>query len=139
MTNALDVGFHSLLKPSATMRNASTSSPESVSSRMVNLGSSIAIWNISLRFFSPPEKPSFTLRPVSLLSIDTSALFSFIRRRNSLPVIGSSPSCLRLAFTAARMKLTIDTPGISTGCWKERKMPLSDRSSAESESKSSPS
>ena len=37
------------------------SSPESVSSRMASRGSSIAICRISLRFFSPPEKPSLTL------------------------------------------------------------------------------
>ena len=36
------------------------SRPESVSSRMASRGSSTAIWKISLRFFSPPEKPSFT-------------------------------------------------------------------------------
>jgi hypothetical protein len=38
------------------------SRPESVSSRMASVGSSTAIWRISLRFFSPPEKPSFTER-----------------------------------------------------------------------------
>ncbi len=36
------------------------SRPESVSSRIANSGSSIAIWSISRRFFSPPENPSFT-------------------------------------------------------------------------------
>ncbi len=36
------------------------SRPESVSSRIASLGSSTAIWRISLRFFSPPEKPAFT-------------------------------------------------------------------------------
>ena len=35
------------------------SSPESVSSRIAMRGFSIAIWRISTRFFSPPEKPSF--------------------------------------------------------------------------------
>jgi hypothetical protein len=33
------------------------SRPESVSSRIASFGSSTAIWKISLRFFSPPEKP----------------------------------------------------------------------------------
>ena len=47
---------------SATMRSASMSSPESVSSRIASFGSSTAICRISLRFFSPPEKPAFTER-----------------------------------------------------------------------------
>ena len=38
------------------------SRPESVSSRIASFGSSTAIWKISLRFFSPPEKPSLTAR-----------------------------------------------------------------------------
>ena len=90
---------------------------------MVMVGSSIAIWNISLRFFSPPEKPSFTLRLVSLLSSSTIERFSLISLRKSPAGMGSKPWYLRLAFKAARMKLTIETPGISTGCWKLRKMP----------------
>ena len=44
----------------ATIFSASMSRPESVSSRMASVGSSTAIWKISLRFFSPPEKPSLT-------------------------------------------------------------------------------
>ena len=35
------------------------SSPESVSSMTATSGFRIAIWRISQRFFSPPEKPSF--------------------------------------------------------------------------------
>ena len=35
---------------------------ESVSSRMARRGSMIPICTISLRFFSPPEKPTFTAR-----------------------------------------------------------------------------
>ena len=45
-----------------TTLSASMSRPESVSSRMASFGSSTAIWKISLRFFSPPEKPSLTER-----------------------------------------------------------------------------
>src|SRR6266566_838726 len=41
---------------------SSMSSPESVSSRIASLGSSTASCRISLRFFSPPENPSFTGR-----------------------------------------------------------------------------
>ena len=44
--------------PLATMRSASMSRPESVSSRIARSGSRIAICMISLRFFSPPENPS---------------------------------------------------------------------------------
>ena len=43
----------------ATIRRASMSSPESVSSSTAKPGWSIASWRISARFFSPPEKPSF--------------------------------------------------------------------------------
>ena len=39
---------------------------------------------------------------------------------------------------AARMKLTIDTPGISTGCWKDRKSPSCARSSGFMANKSLP-
>jgi hypothetical protein len=57
------------LTPSATMRSASMSRPESVSSMRAILGSSMAIWRISQRFFSPPEKPSLTAREVNFRSI----------------------------------------------------------------------
>ena len=68
----------SLVTPVATIRRASMSSPESVSSRIASFGSSIAIWKISFFFFSPPEKPSFTAREVSFASSSTTALFSRI-------------------------------------------------------------
>ena len=51
-------GPENLLTPSATMRSASMSRPESVSSSTAIRGRSIASWRISMRFFSPPEKPS---------------------------------------------------------------------------------
>ena len=122
-------GVASLLTPSATIRMASTSRPESVSSRMESLGSSIAIWNISLRFFSPPENPSFTDLLASLESSSTIALFSRISLRKSAAFIGSLPSYFRFSLMAARMKLVIDTPGISTGYWNERNSPSWARSS----------
>ena len=40
---------------------------------MLNRGSNIAIWKISFRFFSPPEKPSFTER-LSILDETDSGL-----------------------------------------------------------------
>ncbi len=51
-------GPANLLTPSATVRRASMSSPESVSSRIAISGRSSASCSSSIRFFSPPEKPS---------------------------------------------------------------------------------
>ena len=44
--------------PRETTLSASTSRPESVSSRMASLGWSSSSWSISTFFFSPPEKPT---------------------------------------------------------------------------------
>ena len=49
------------------------SRPESVSSRIASVGSSSAIWKISLRFFSPPENPSLTAR-LSIALVDVEQL-----------------------------------------------------------------
>ena len=116
-------GVFSLFTPSATMRIASTSSPESVSSSMDNFGSSIAIWKISLRFFSPPLNPSFTERPANLLSSSTIFCFSRINLMKSPAFSSGNPIYLRFSLMAAFMKLVIETPGISTGYWNERKSP----------------
>ena len=91
------------------------SKPLSVSSRIANFGSSIAIWKISFFFFSPPEKPSFTEREINLESSSTMALFSRTSFRNSAGASGFSPRNLRCSFTAIFIKLAIVTPGISTG------------------------
>ena len=72
-------GLRSSFTPSATMRRASMSSPESVSSRTHRVGSSIAIWKISARFFSPPEKPSLTFLSKSSTFSLTEAAFSSIK------------------------------------------------------------
>ena len=48
------------------------SRPESVSSSTHSVGSSIAICRISVRFFSPPEKPTFTGR-FSISDVDFQA------------------------------------------------------------------
>ena len=53
------------LTPSETIRSASISSPESVSSSTAYFGLSIINCRISQRFFSPPEKPSLTKRAVN--------------------------------------------------------------------------
>ena len=69
-------GERMALTPLATILRASMSRPESVSSRTQYFGSSIIIWRISLRFFSPPEKPSFTARAVNLRSISSRSIFA---------------------------------------------------------------
>jgi len=93
-------GVRSAFTPAATIRSASMSSPESVSSRMARTGSSTAIWKISLRFFSPPENPSFTERRTSSSSISTSLAFSFVIARKSMASSSGNPRCLRTAFKA---------------------------------------
>ena len=94
---------------------ASTSSPESVSSRMHIFGSSTAICRISLRFFSPPEKPTLTGRLSMSASILRSLAFARISLRKSAALISSWPLALRWAFSAVRRKVMLPTPGISTG------------------------
>src|SRR5437867_4416284 len=47
------------------------SRPLSVSSSTAYFGLSMSIWRISFRFFSPPEKPSFTERAVNFRAIRT--------------------------------------------------------------------
>src|SRR4051795_13218321 len=116
----------SLATPSATVRSASMSRPESVSSSTAISGCSIAIWRISARFFSPPEKPSLRWREVKDRSTSSSSIACWSLVRNSLTLIGSS---LRLVLIAMRRKLAIETPGIATGYWKARKRPACARSS----------
>src|ERR1700712_5521641 len=62
MTTAVNVGERSAFTPSATIFRASISRPLSVSSRIASDGRRMAICSTSLRFFSPPEKPTLTLR-----------------------------------------------------------------------------
>ena len=77
-------------------------------------GSSIAICRISRRFFSPPEKPSFTYRETIAGSIRSSSSFCFKSFWNS-PTGISSLSNPRRADTAVRRKLLMVTPGMLTG------------------------
>src|SRR3954464_237714 len=116
----------SLATPSATVRRASMSRPESVSSSTATSGWSMAIWRISARFFSPPEKPSLRWREVSERWSLSSSMACWSLVRNSLTLIGSS---LRPVLIAMRRKLAIETPGIATGYWKARKRPACARSS----------
>ena len=124
--------------PSATIFRASISSPESVSSRMHSAGSRTAICRISLRFFSPPEKPTFTERVNRSSGIFSSLIFSSIRSWKSKRSSASRPRYLRTAFSAVCRKNWLLTPGISTGYWKAIKMPSPARSSGDISSRSLP-
>src|SRR3954471_15773263 len=127
-----------LLTPSETVRSASMSRPESVSSRIASSGSRTAIWRISFRFFSPPEKPSFTGRLSSDSLIWTRLAFSLMSLRKSAASRSCWPRCLRIAFSAFFRKYVLPTPGISTGYWKARKTPSRARSSGDIASRSLP-
>ena len=63
-----------------------------------------AIWKISLRFFSPPEKPSLMARFMKLGSIFSSFILSLTSLRNSTASSSFALRCLRTALTAALRK-----------------------------------
>src|SRR6266498_1635613 len=111
------------------------SSPESVSSKMAILGSSSSSWRISCRFFSPPEKPSLTLRSAKTGSMDRAAMAARISLRNTRS-LGASP---RTAVRAVRRKFDTDTPGTSAGYCMARNRPALARASTVMASTSSPS
>ena len=120
---------------------ASTSRPLSVSSRIANLGRSMAIWRISARFISPPEKPSLTYRRANSVSMRSCFIFSFMSLRNSRMGINSSPSLrsgLRTLVAACRKKSASFTPGIAIGRWNAIKMPARARSEASHSNRLSP-
>ena len=123
------------LTPSETTLSASMSRPESVSSSTAILGSSSSSCTISWRFFSPPEKPSLTLRWAKAVSIcirSIDPLTSLIQVRS----FGASPDT---AVFAVRRKLATETPGTSTGYCIARKSPARARSSTDMVRTSSPS
>ena len=113
------------LTPSETIRSASTSRPESVSSRIAILGLRSSICRISWRFFSPPENPSLTLRSEKAGSIASLFMASFTSP-TQVRTFGASP---RSAVAAVRKKFATDTPGTSTGYCIARKSPAFARSS----------
>ena len=123
------------MTPSLTTRSASTSSPESVSSRIAIFGWSRASCSTSCRFFSPPEKPSLTLRSAksALISRSVIACLTSLTQVRSL---GASP---RTAVAAERRKFEVDTPGTSTGYCMARNSPARARSSTVMASTSAPS
>ncbi len=111
------------------------SSPESVSSSTATFGRSSSSCRISWRFFSPPEKPSFTLRSANEESTESRSIAS----RTSLTQVrsfGASPS---MAVLAERRKFDTDTPGTSTGYCIARNSPARARSSTVIASTSAPS
>ena len=121
--------------PSETTLSASTSRPESVSSRIAIFGSSSSSWRISWRFFSPPEKPSFSDRSANFGSMARSPIAPFISL-TKFRSFGASP---RTAVTAVRRKFDTDTPGTSTGYCMARNRPARARASTDIASTSSPS
>ncbi len=115
------------------------SRPELVSSSTHSRGSSIAICRISLRFFSPPEKPTLTPRRSISWSMCSFLATSRTRFMNSGVVSSASPRALRWALSAVRRNVMVATPGISIGYWKARNRPLAARSSGSISSTFSPS
>src|SRR3954462_10639348 len=123
------------LTPSETIRSASTSRPESVSSRIAILGLSSRICRISWRFFSPPEKPSLRLRSANAGSISRADI-SFLTSLTQVRSLGASPWT---AVAAVGRKFDTETPGTSTGYCMARNRPARARSSTVIARTSSPS
>src|SRR5918998_1048555 len=91
MTRKARSGERSAFTPSDTMRSASMSRPESVSSRMQKDGWSRAICRISMRFFSPPEKPTLRARLSISRGISSCAADALTRLMKSGVVSSDSP------------------------------------------------
>jgi hypothetical protein len=92
---------------------------------MATFGLSSSSCTISCRFFSPPGKPSFTLRWANAGSMPSRSIAAL----SSVPQVrsfGASPS---IAVFAVRRKFTTLTPGTSTGYCMARNMPAPARSS----------
>src|SRR4051794_18113408 len=123
------------LTPAATVLSASMSSPESVSSSTARLGCSNASWRISMRFFSPPEKPSLRYRVEKSRGTLVSSIAASTVLRKSFSEMGSS----RRAFMIIRRYFVTVTPGMATGYWKAMKRPARARSSGSASVISSPS
>jgi hypothetical protein len=123
----------------ATVRSASMSRPESVSSSTASDGLVSASWRISMRFFSPPENPSFKYREENSRGTLVSSIACWTVVRKSLSEIACSPRASRCAFMTIRRYLATVTPGIATGYWKAMKRPARARSSGSASVMSVPS
>ncbi len=103
------------------------SRPESVSSKIAKRGLSSSSWTISWRFFSPPEKPSLTLRLANSVSIWTRSIAAL----TSLTQVRSFGAWPSMAVLAVRRKFDTETPGTSTGYCMARNRPARARSSTD--------
>src|SRR3954451_15690932 len=128
-----------VLTPAATVFSASMSRPESVSSSTASVGLSSASWRISIRFFSPPENPSFKYRLENSRGTCVSSIAASTVLRKSLSEIAASPRASRWAFITMRRYLATVTPGIATGYWNAMNRPARARSSGSASVMSSPS
>src|SRR3954452_11620322 len=128
-----------VLTPLATTFSASMSRPESVSSSTARRGCWSASWRISMRFFSPPEKPSLRYRELNSLGTLVSSIAASTVLRKSLRLISGSSRASRWAFITMRRYLVTVTPGIATGYWKAMKRPARARSSGSASVMSLPS
>jgi hypothetical protein len=123
MTRKARSGARSALTPSATMRSASMSRPESVSSRMQK-------FRLEQRHLQDLHALLLAAGEADIERALEHFLGDFeLRRRlvDALDEVGvvssTSPRALRCAFSAALRKVIVATPGISSGYWKARKMP----------------
>ncbi len=119
-------GPTSALTPFATMLQRVDVQPGVGFVQHRDLGLEHAIWRISTRFFSPPEKPSFRYRDASSRGTLSSSIAASSSVRNSGIGTGSSSplfAALRCALIALRRKLVTVTPGIACGYWNARKRP----------------
>ncbi len=91
-----------------------------------------------MRFFSPPEKPSFRYRLENSFGTFVSFIAASTVWRNSFSEIGSSPWASRCAFSTVRRYLVTVTPGTATGYWKAMNRPIRARSSGSASVMSSP-
>ena len=65
------------------------------------------IWTISLRFFSPPEKPTFTSRFIMSIDTPSASPCSRVSRRKSPAEISASPRARRWALSAVAEELDV--------------------------------
>ena len=103
------------LTPSETIFKASISRPESVSSKIDNLGFKIDICKISFFFFSPPEKPTYNCLLKIFSSNFNSEAFCLTNFKNSIASNSFSPFAFLIAFKDVFKKILVLTPGISKG------------------------
>ena len=89
--------------------------------KLIKLGSSNAICNISFLFFSPPEKPTFNCLLNISSSIFSSVDFSLRIFKNSIALSSDFPLAFLMEFREVLKKFLVNTPGISVGYCKANK------------------